>query len=178
MELIIKSRLADHEEESLRLFAQYYRHLLKRHWKRLCIRFFIAFLIIVLGVYHLRTENLGMPISACILVLLYLWLILYQFVFRPKKFARNLLKSLKTAPGCNDLTIITINDDRIEYKGGDGDEGKLSWKKFTNLISFKDGFVLMTGDRPGLFLNRSVFTKETEEAFLNLVREKNILLRS
>lgn len=170
MELIIKSRLADHEEESLRLFAQYYRHLLKRHWKNLCIRFLIALLIIVLGVHHLRTEKLGMPISACILVLLYLWLILYQFVFRPKKFARNLLKSLKTAPGCN--------DDRIEYKGGDGDEGKLSWKKFTNLISFKDGFVLMTGDRPGLFLNRSVFTKETEEAFLNLVREKNILLRS
>lgn len=51
MELILKIRPADHEKESLRLFAQYYRHLLKRHWKNLLTTYILYLSGGVLGLF-------------------------------------------------------------------------------------------------------------------------------
>lgn len=176
MELILKIRPADHEKESLRLFTQYFRYMIKRQWKKILTTYILIILGALLGSYFMSFFMRTIPISFYFIFIFYG--ILHTYIIQPQNFAKKRMDRIKTMPNWNQLAIITINENGIEYKRGEDEVSRNSWESFTSLVSLKSGFVLAMGDVSRFLLNHELFSEEEKLTLLHLAKEKNISFRS
>lgn len=184
MELILKIRPADHEKESLRLFTQYFRYMQKRYWKKILTTYILYLSGGVLGLFltsfFMRSGDVSrlFILFFLLFIIYYIAYILYYYTLHPQIFAKGMVASIKTMPSWNQLAIITINENGIEYKRGEDEVSRNSWESFTSLVSLKSGFVLAMGDVSRFLLNHELFSEEEKLTLLHLAKEKNISFRS
>lgn len=111
-------------------------------------------------------------------IIYYIASILYYYTIHPQIFSKGMVASIKTMPSWNQLAIITINENGIEYKRGEDEVSRNSWESFTSLVSLKSGFVLAMGDVPRFLINNALFSEEEKLTLLHLVKDKNISILS
>ena len=90
-----------------------------------------------------------------------------------------MFKRSKASPYFGLPYVISINGQRIriEYQSQEGEEENcitVSWKKITELLDFKDGFVFMFGKTPLFFITR--FNKsDTDLQNIRIMATENLV---